>query len=195
MLGCFCTSSQQPASCFKTDGRRQAAMQSSILVYRIFQPRVKFRGICWTDVGDHMVHSRPLRVVVHGRPFWIFFAHNASTPIVFQVWGSRRFWRSCHAGRGLPVWPRPRPEGGPVTTHRDRQAWTDRGGMDLACWQTPHPPRAGTRRTAAPQPRDVSGPAGAFAQEYTVMPNTLSDNKLYGHEKASQYCISDLTVL
>ena len=39
------------------------------------------------------------------------------------------------------------------------------------------------------------GPAGAFAQEYTVMRNTLSDNKLYGHEKASQYCISDLTVL
>jgi hypothetical protein len=27
------------------------------------------------------------------------------------------------------------------------------------------------------------GPAGAFAQEYTVMRNTLSDNKLYGHEK------------
>jgi hypothetical protein len=39
------------------------------------------------------------------------------------------------------------------------------------------------------------GPAGAFAQEYTVMRNTLSDNKLYGHGKASQYCISDLTVL
>ena len=41
----------------------------------------------------------------------------------------------------------------------------------------------------------LHGPAGAFAQEYTVMRNTLSDNKLYGHEKASQYCISDLTVL
>jgi hypothetical protein len=27
------------------------------------------------------------------------------------------------------------------------------------------------------------------------MRNTLSDNKLYGHEKAGQYCISDLTVL
>jgi hypothetical protein len=39
------------------------------------------------------------------------------------------------------------------------------------------------------------GPAGAFAQEYTVMRNTLSDNKLYGHKKASQDCISDLTVL
>jgi hypothetical protein len=39
------------------------------------------------------------------------------------------------------------------------------------------------------------GPAGAFAQEYTVMRNTLSDNKLYGHEKASQYGMSDLTVL
>jgi len=39
------------------------------------------------------------------------------------------------------------------------------------------------------------GPAGAFAQEHTVMRNTLSDNKLHGHEKASQYCISDLTVL
>jgi hypothetical protein len=85
ILGFFCKSSQQPASCFKTDGMRQAAMQSSILVYRIFQPRVKFRGICWTDVVDHMVHSRPLRIVVHCRPFWIFFAHNASTPIVFQV--------------------------------------------------------------------------------------------------------------
>ena len=41
----------------------------------------------------------------------------------------------------------------------------------------------------------LKGPAGAFAQEYTVMCNTLSDNKLYGHEKASQYGISDLTVL
>ena len=41
----------------------------------------------------------------------------------------------------------------------------------------------------------LNGPSGAFAQEYTVMRNTLSDNKLYGHEKASQYCISDLTVL
>jgi hypothetical protein len=39
------------------------------------------------------------------------------------------------------------------------------------------------------------GPAGAFAQEYSVMRNTLSDNKLYGHKKASQDCISDLTVL
>jgi hypothetical protein len=38
------------------------------------------------------------------------------------------------------------------------------------------------------------GPAGAFAQEYTVMRNTLSDNKLYGHEKASQYGTPDLTV-
>ena len=83
MLGFFCKSSQQPASGFKTDGMRQAAMQSSILVYRIFQPRVKFRGICWTDVVDHVVHSRPLGIVVHCRPFWIFFAHNASTPLVF----------------------------------------------------------------------------------------------------------------
>jgi hypothetical protein len=40
-----------------------------------------------------------------------------------------------------------------------------------------------------------AGPAGAFAQEYTVMRNTLSDNKLYGHEKASQYHIYVLTVL
>jgi len=32
----------------------------------------------------------------------------------------------------------------------------------------------------------------SFAQEYTVMRNTLSDNKLYGLEKASQYHISDL---
>jgi hypothetical protein len=113
MLGCFCTSSQQPASCFKTDGRRQAAMQSSILVYRIFQPRVKFRGICWTDVVDHVVHSRPLWIVVHSRPLWIFFAHNASTPIGFQVWGSRRFWRSCHAGHdGAYAWsPRQRRHG------------------------------------------------------------------------------------
>ena len=39
------------------------------------------------------------------------------------------------------------------------------------------------------------GPAGAFAQEYTVMRNTLSDHKLYRHEKASQYHTSDLTVL
>jgi len=39
------------------------------------------------------------------------------------------------------------------------------------------------------------GPAGAFAQECTAMHNTLSDNKLYGHGKASHYCISDLTVL
>jgi hypothetical protein len=38
------------------------------------------------------------------------------------------------------------------------------------------------------------GPAGAFAQEYTVMRNTLSDNKLYDHEKASQYGTPDLTV-
>jgi hypothetical protein len=38
------------------------------------------------------------------------------------------------------------------------------------------------------------GPAGAFAQEYTVMRNTLSDNKLHGHEKASQYGTPDLTV-
>src|SRR5262245_24925470 len=30
------------------------------------------------------------------------------------------------------------------------------------------------------------GPAGAFAQEYTVMRNTLFDNKLYDHEKASR---------
>jgi len=43
--------------------------------------------------------------------------------------------------------------------------------------------------------RRRAGPAGAFAQEYTVMRNTLSDNKLYGHEKASQYNISDLSVL
>ena len=49
-------------------------------------------------------------------------------------------------------------------------------------------------RTPASQ-RRMEGPAGAFAQEYTVMHNTLSDNKLYGHGKASQYCISDLTVL
>ena len=30
------------------------------------------------------------------------------------------------------------------------------------------------------------GPAGAFAQEYTLMRNPLYGNKLYGHEKASQ---------
>jgi transposase len=30
------------------------------------------------------------------------------------------------------------------------------------------------------------GPAGAFAQEYTVIRNALSDNKLYGYGKASQ---------
>src|SRR5262245_23527365 len=40
----------------------------------------------------------------------------------------------------------------------------------------------------------LAGPAGAFAQEYTVMRNTLSNNKLYDHEKASRYHISDLTV-
>jgi hypothetical protein len=38
------------------------------------------------------------------------------------------------------------------------------------------------------------GPAGAFAQEYTVMRNTLSSNKLYGHETANQYHISVLNV-
>jgi len=41
----------------------------------------------------------------------------------------------------------------------------------------------------------LPGPAGAFAQEYTVMRNTLSDNKLYSHEKTSQYHIYDLIVL
>jgi hypothetical protein len=43
--------------------------------------------------------------------------------------------------------------------------------------------------------RDL-GPAGAFAQEYTVMPNAFSDKKLYGHEKASQGRppVSDCTV-
>ena len=55
------------------------------------------------------------------------------------------------------------------------------------------------RRRGHNTPQDrtkcLKGPAGAFAQEYTVMCNTLSDNKLYGHEKASQYGISDLTVL
>jgi hypothetical protein len=30
------------------------------------------------------------------------------------------------------------------------------------------------------------GPAGAFAQEYTVMCNALYDNKLYGHGKVRQ---------
>jgi hypothetical protein len=51
--------------------------------------------------------------------------------------------------------------------------------------------------SAGPPPADEDqhqGPAGAFAQEYTVMRNTLSDNKLYGHEKASQYGTPDLTV-
>jgi len=40
-----------------------------------------------------------------------------------------------------------------------------------------------------------TGPAGACAQEYTVMRNTLIDNKLYDYEKASRSHISDLTVL
>ena len=40
------------------------------------------------------------------------------------------------------------------------------------------------------------GPAGAFAQKYTVIPNSLSDNKLYGHRKVSYYhmVVSDCTV-
>jgi hypothetical protein len=38
------------------------------------------------------------------------------------------------------------------------------------------------------------GPAGTCAQEYMVMRHTFSDKKLYGHETASQYGISDLNV-
>jgi hypothetical protein len=40
------------------------------------------------------------------------------------------------------------------------------------------------------------GPAGAFAQKYTVMHNALSDNKLYGHRKVSQChrVVSDCTL-
>ena len=53
----------------------------------------------------------------------------------------------------------------------------------------------GARAQASAHASVLEGPAGAFAQEDTVMRNTLSDNKLYGYEKASQYCISDLTVL
>jgi hypothetical protein len=60
------------------------------------------------------------------------------------------------AGRGLPVWQRPLPEGRPITTYRDRQAGTDRGGMDLACGHTTRPPRAGAPRPAALRPRAVS---------------------------------------
>ena len=52
-----------------------------------------------------------------------------------------------------------------------------------------------TRAALAAREEGDPGPAGAFAQAYTVMRNTLSDNKLYGHEKASQYGMSDLTVL
>ena len=51
-----------------------------------------------------------------------------------------------------------------------------------------------TRRLSSPRHKSPLGPAGVFAQEYTVMRNPLSDNKLYGHEKAGQYCICDLTV-
>jgi hypothetical protein len=42
----------------------------------------------------------------------------------------------------------------------------------------------------------LNGPAGAFAQEYTVIPSAFSDKKLYGHEKASQGRppVSDCTV-
>jgi hypothetical protein len=42
-------------------------------------------------------------------------------------------------------------------------------------------------KTAFPPVTTHSGPAGAFAQKYTVMHNALSDNKLYGHRKVSQY--------
>jgi hypothetical protein len=37
-----------------------------------------------------------------------------------------------------------------------------------------------------PQWGSQDGPAGAFVQKYTVTRNTFSDNKLYGHGKASQ---------
>jgi hypothetical protein len=60
------------------------------------------------------------------------------------------------AGRGLPVWQRLLPEGRPITTYRDRQAGTDRGGMDLACGHATRPPRAGAPHPAAPRPRAVS---------------------------------------
>ena len=62
-------------------------------------------------------------------------------------------------------------------------------GADVTRW------RSGSRAVG----RDVSrhlGPAGAFAQKYTVIPNSLSDNKLYGHRKVSHYhmVVSDCTV-
>ena len=38
---------------------------------------------------------------------------------------------------------------------------------------------------AIPPTRAQVGPAGAFVQEHTAMCNTLSDNKLYSHEKSS----------
>ena len=41
-------------------------------------------------------------------------------------------------------------------------------------------------RVAAVAADDDIGPAGAFAQEYTVTGNAFFDNKLYGHGKASQ---------
>src|SRR5262245_30526674 len=41
-------------------------------------------------------------------------------------------------------------------------------------------------RLDSPETYGHVGPAGAFAQEYTVIPNALFDKKLYGHEKASQ---------
>jgi len=62
---------------------------------------------------------------------------------------------ACHvagvrAGQGLPIWQSPLPEGGPVTTHRDRQAGTAIGVMDLAWGHATRPPRAEAHRPAAP---------------------------------------------
>ncbi len=73
------------------------------------------------------------------------------------------------------------------------------GGMEAGITQDNHPffelPNEPLKGGIPDRESAPDGPAGAFAQEYTVMHNTLSDNKLYGHGKASQYCISDLTVL
>src|SRR5262249_8309172 len=49
---------------------------------------------------------------------------------------------------------------------------------------------------SAPSGGSYHGPAGAFAQEYTVIRNTLFDNKLSGHEKSEpkSHICSDCTI-
>src|SRR5262245_57387312 len=59
----------------------------------------------------------------------------------------------------------------------------------MAAWRMDGKPRTTRRFTVyknCPLPTPEDGPAGAFVQEYTVLPNALSDKKLYGYEKVSE---------